>query len=52
MKNPDNPMPGSSAGLPLPELAGRDEEMAAITEALEALEAGSSPAANISLIGP
>ena len=35
-----------------PELAGRDGEMAVITEALDDLQARSSPAANIALIGP
>ena len=35
-----------------PELAGRDSEMAVITEALDDLRARSSPAANIALIGP
>lgn len=35
-----------------PELAGRKDEMAVITEALDDLGARSSPAANIALIGP
>ena len=35
-----------------PEFAGRDGEMAMITEALDDLRARSSPAANIALIGP
>ena len=35
-----------------PELAGRDYEMATITEALDELGARACPAANIALIGP
>ena len=35
-----------------PELAGRDDEMSLITEALDELGARSCPAANIALIGP
>ena len=35
-----------------PKLAGRNDEMAVITEALDDLGARSSPAANIALIGP
>ena len=42
--------PGS--GKAPPEMAGRDDEMAVITEALDDLEAGSDPVANIALIGP
>ena len=42
--------PGS--GKAPPEMAGRDDEMAVITEALDDLGAGSDPVANIALIGP
>lgn len=48
----DDPTFKPGAGVPPPELAGRDDEMAAITKALDDLEAGSCPAANIALIGP
>ena len=40
------------AGKAPPEMAGRDDEMAVITEALDDLGAGSDPVANIALIGP
>ena len=52
MNKSDDPTFKPGAGLPPPELAGRDAEMAAIAEALDDLEAGSCPAANIALIGP
>ena len=52
MNEPDEKRFNPGAGLPPPELAGRNDELDEITAALNSLETSVCPSANIALIGP